>query len=321
MTLPNFRASYSSVSFTVLSYAMQKATGKTFDELLEDKALKPFNLTGTGAHPSNTTNAVIPIAQPNSWGTDYGDQAPGGGLRSTVNDICHIMHAVLTRTVFQEPAAVHKWLQPTAFGTTPSFLIGVPWEIHRTTNLTPAHPHTIDIHAKDGAALAYAARMAIVDQYGIGIVVLSAGGLGNEALNPVTDAILATLIPAVAEATREHASKYAARYSTPGNLKPPYSDEPKVPASMVIDIDDGPGLRVLSLTHNGTDMFSAIQIVWNIQLVSPGILNTEFRMYPMDIEECTTEKVNGQSVKVIKVRHPMGQRPSKYRVTRSCPIA
>jgi hypothetical protein len=300
VTLPNSRPSYSTVSFSVLSYAMQKATGKTFDELLEDEVLKPFNLTSTGAHPSNTNNAVIPIAQPNSWGVDYGDQAPGGGLRSSVNDICHIMHAILTRTALEDPAAVRKWLQPTAFGTTPSFLVGLPWEIHRTTNLTPAHPHTIDIHAKDGAALAYAARMAVIDQYGMGIVILSAGGLGNEALNPVTDAILATLVPAVEEATREHARKYMAKYSASSNITSPYSDEPKVPASVVLDIDDGPGLRVQSLLRNGTDMFSAIQTVWDLQLVSPGVLNTEFRMYPMDIEECATEELNGQNVKVVK---------------------
>lgn len=311
VTPPNYRASYSTISFSVLSYAMQKATGKSFDDLLEENVLKPFNLTGTGAHPSNTSNAVIPNVQPNSWGIDYGDQAPGGGMRSSVNDICKIMHAALSYTALSEPAASRKWLQPTAFGTTPSFLVGEPWEIHRTTNLTPAHPHTIDIHAKDGAALAYAARMAVIDQYGIGLTILSAGGIGNEALNPITDAILATVVPAVEDAAREHAQKYTGKYHVSKGLLSPYQDEPEVPASIVLEIDDGPGLHVQSLTRNNTDILSAIQTIWNAQLVSPGVLNTDFRMYPMGIEECTTQEVNGQNISVVKEdwRMIIGPRP------------
>jgi hypothetical protein len=153
--------------------------------------------------------------------------------------------------------------------------------------------------------------MAVIDQYGIGLTILSAGGIGNEALNPLTDAILATLVPAVEDATREHAQKYTGKYHVSGDVSSPYQDEPEVPASIVLDIDDGPGLRVQSLTRNGTDMLAAIQTIWNAQLVSPGVLNTDFRMYPMEIEECTTQEVNGQNISVIKEdwRMIIGPRP------------
>jgi hypothetical protein len=83
--------------------------------------------------------------------------------------------------------------------------VGLPWEIYRTANLTPKYPHTIDLYTKGGAAIGYAAEIGLVDQYGFGWVILTAGAKGVEAQLPLREAILATLLPVIEDVAREAA--------------------------------------------------------------------------------------------------------------------
>ncbi|KAF8854004.1 hypothetical protein BDZ45DRAFT_693805 [Acephala macrosclerotiorum] len=118
---------------------------------------------------------------------------------------------------------------------------GRPWEIFRSQNLAPAHPHTIDIYTKGGAAYGYEATMGVIDQYGIGYVVLTAGARGPEAQMPLVQALLVTLTPVVEDKIRETADTYAGTCTG-------------VLGEMVVGIGDGPRLRLLNLSLNGTDM-------------------------------------------------------------------
>jgi CubicO group peptidase (beta-lactamase class C family) len=58
-----------------MSYAVQAHTGKNFTQLLQEFLTKPLGLTNFGASPGDDTKAVIPPGD-NSWGSDYGDNAP-----------------------------------------------------------------------------------------------------------------------------------------------------------------------------------------------------------------------------------------------------
>lgn len=90
--------------------------------------------------------------------------------------------------------------------------MGLPWEIYRTTNLTQTHPHTIDIYAKDGDVVEYYSRLSLIDQYGVGLVILTAGS--TKAINPLNEAAFSILIPAVEEEARHQAQRYL------GNSRP-----------------------------------------------------------------------------------------------------
>lgn len=286
---PHDRPIYSSISFTLLSYALQAATGRNYTQLLQDEVLNPLNLTHTGAQPGNTTNAVIPATQPNSWGVDYGDNAPGGGLHSSLNDLARLAHSILARITLPNPADVRKWLQPTGFTGPANNLVGAPWEIFRSQALTGQH--NVDIHAKDGGALAYVARMALLDSYGVAFVAFTAGGKGNEALDPVFEAALATFGPAVERAARDEAAQlYVGTYSRGGN----------VTGSLVLGMDDGPGLKVRDVRRDGVDMLGAIRAVWDLQPVSPGVLDTDFRLYPMGVSRKVSRLWDGKEVGVIE---------------------
>ena len=75
VSAPFLRPIYSSHSFTILSYALQNATGQNYTQLLDTLILNPLNLRNTGVSPGDDEKAVIPPVQ-NSWGSDYGDNAP-----------------------------------------------------------------------------------------------------------------------------------------------------------------------------------------------------------------------------------------------------
>ncbi|KAF3097191.1 hypothetical protein TWF569_002931 [Orbilia oligospora] len=264
------RAVYSSLAFTLISLALQNATGKNYTTLLDELVVKPLKLKNTGASPGQTEKAVIPPVD-NGWGADYGFTAPGGGLYSSINDLSALALSILNKSLLP-PSTLRKWLKPTSSTPNLQYSVGLPWEIYRTTNLTPAHPHTIDIYAKDGGAYGYISRIGIIGQYGVGFVVLTAGD--TEALYPIAEATVAMLIPAVEEAARGEATKYTGLFG--GN-------EGNEGVLANFTVDNGPGVKLESLFRNGSDILEAIAKIWESQQVSLGPLSKDFRIYPMEV--------------------------------------
>ncbi|KAG4443283.1 hypothetical protein IFR05_001227 [Cadophora sp. M221] len=274
VSAPSLQPIYSSHSFTILSYALQNATGQNYTQLLQDLILAPLNMTNTGVSPGDDEKAVIPPVE-NSWGADYGDNAPGGGLFSTTHDLS----VLLLETVSPNPtlltrSQINAWLKPNSMTSDLKTLVGLPWEIYRAETLTPAHPHTIDIYTKSGGAFGYASILGVVEQYGLGFVILTAGGKGVEAQNALEGTLMRGLMPVVEEVTRLEASTYVGNYTNDSN---------EVEASLRVAIDDGPGLRLTELARNGSDMFDAFRVLWDTQPVGLGNLTGEFRLYPTDV--------------------------------------
>ena len=69
---------YSNTAFRILSYAMENITGKAFASSLDDKIIKPLNLSRTSLHkPGNDAFGVIPFnATTSGWLYDLGDEGP-----------------------------------------------------------------------------------------------------------------------------------------------------------------------------------------------------------------------------------------------------
>lgn len=93
---PQTRPIYSNIAFTLLAYAVEEYTGKTYNQLIRELSLA-LEMASTRPSPGNDTRAVIP-AVPNNWGSDYGDGVAGGGLVSTLADLSSYMHAILTKS-------------------------------------------------------------------------------------------------------------------------------------------------------------------------------------------------------------------------------
>ncbi|KAK6337188.1 hypothetical protein TWF718_009971 [Orbilia javanica] len=264
------RAVYSNLAFSLISLVLEKATGKNYTTLLHELVAQPLGLKNTGASSGNTKKAVIPPVD-NGWGADYGLSAAAGGLYSSLNDLSTLALSILNKSLLP-PSALRKWLKPTSSTSNLQYSVGLPWEIYRTTNLTPRHPHTVDIYAKDGGAYGYVSRIGIIDQYGVAFVVLTAGD--TEAMYPIAEATVSMLIPAVEEAARDEGIKYTGFFT---------GMEGDEGVSLNFTIDSGPGVKLGSMVRNGSDILEAIEKIWEAQPVSLGPLSRDFRIYPMEV--------------------------------------
>jgi actin-related protein 6 len=192
-----------------------------------------------------------------------------------------ILSSVLNHEILDTPADIRKWLKPLSTISPLNTLVGRPWEILRTTDLLPGkHAHTVDICAKSGGAMGYMAQIAVTDQYGVGLAVLTAGPV--DAMGILYRAVLGTFVPAIDEEARSQARQLAGTWtSKPGNRT--HGAER---IRLILDLDDGTGFRLASFTRGNASMIEAIQSIWTAEYLALGfgILPDELRVYPTDLE-------------------------------------
>ncbi|KAJ9486592.1 hypothetical protein VN97_g6733 [Penicillium thymicola] len=278
---------YSSLSFELFALALSQKTGKSYIQMLNETILGPLGLKNTGASPGNDERAVIPPLDEDSlgWGSDYGYAAPGGGLYSSLGDLAILTTRILDETIFSDPQTTRKWLKPQSMTSGINGLVGRPWEIQRTKDLIPENPHTVDIYAKGGGANGYVSQMSLVDEYGVGFVVLTAGPREAATASILNEAVITSFIPAVDSETRSQALAYAGNFSV-GSIQNPKKIGSKdiTPVGLSLSINEGTGLKIDSLTRNGSDILAGLGKLWNSLLPMTGILNPDFRIYPTGIE-------------------------------------
>ncbi|KAH6649431.1 beta-lactamase/transpeptidase-like protein [Chaetomium tenue] len=288
--LPQARPVYSNIAYTLLAFALEAATGKDYATQLRDFLTTPLHMPSTLPSPGNDSLAVIPPVD-NTWGSPYGDNAPGGGLVSTLADLSAFLHAILSRDeALASPADIRAWLQPRTFSGSRSSAVGLPWEIFRPEPglLFPGYDaetgeggHTVTIHAKDGAAYGYHARIALLDEYGVGLVVLTAGN--QDALGGVYDAALTGLVPVLDGLARSQAVE---EY---GGVFRGVSTEETGGVSVNATVElDGLSLRLTGLNRNGSDILAALQELWGVTLFEflPSLdMTGVYRLYPTGIEK------------------------------------
>lgn len=199
-------------------------------------------------------------------------------MYSSANDLTLLLQGILSQTILRTPSQVRQWLTPTAATSSLYSLVGMPWEIVRTTNLTPAHPHTIDMYTKDGYVPGYTSRIGIISDYGFGFTVLTAGPFG--AISPLTEAMLSVFLPALEEAARaEAAATYVGNFSTPANAT--------TGGRLVLTMDDGPGLRLSELSRNSSDMIAGLLALRGLWAGSIGSAEPDLRIYPTGISDAS----------------------------------
>ncbi|KAK3291034.1 beta-lactamase/transpeptidase-like protein [Chaetomium fimeti] len=287
--LPQARPVYSNIAYTILAYAIEAATGKDYTAQLHDYLTSPLGMASTIATPGNDSRAVIPPGE-STWGSDYGDNAPGGGLVSTLADLTSFVRAILARdAALGTPAEIRQWLQPRTFSGSRSSAVGLPWEMFRPEPrlLFPGYDaetgeggHTVTIHAKDGAAYGYHARIALLDEYGVGLVLLTAGN--QDALGEVYDAALTGLVPALDAVARQQAvEEYGGVFAGVST-----EETGAVPVNATVELD-GSSLRLMGLHRKGSDILAALQELWGVTLSEflPSLdMTGVYRLYPTGIE-------------------------------------
>lgn len=216
----------------------------------------------------------------------------GGGLVSTLSDLSIFLHGILDHTILESEIEVLGWLEPASSTGSASSLVGMPWEIYRTQNLTPAHPHVIDIYAKAGSAYGYQSQVAVIDEYGVAVVLLTAGS--PNAVHIIYDAILSTLVPAVDQIARDQAMNYTGVFSSA-------PDGPGVSfwANVTQDKDS---ILLAGVERNGTDIISSLHEILS-QSVGQflDVVATTARLYQTGVrKEATIIQGNVTERRVVK---------------------
>ncbi|KAI3320972.1 beta-lactamase/transpeptidase-like protein [Xylariaceae sp. AK1471] len=309
---PAERPVYSNIAFTLLMYAVEEQTGMSYKELLETYVSKPLGLQNTVVSPGDDEKAVIPPGD-SSWGADYGDNAPGGGLVSSLSDLSIFLHGILNRTLFDgSETAIREWLKPASSTGSLNTLVGTPWEIYRTEDITPDHLHVVDIYAKGGAAYGYQAQVAVIDELGVASVLLTAGSV--LAAGHIYDAVLATIVPALDRSAREQVVErgYTGMFVD-------HSDNSSGASSLeteeggggfafkVTIVQDEDSLVLQGIERNGSDIMAAFLEVWSVTVgaffastpVKPRIFPIDVRNEDLDLVSAL-EMSDGEKKKVIR---------------------
>ncbi|KID78277.1 uncharacterized protein G6M90_00g040840 [Metarhizium brunneum] len=285
VTAPMERPAYSNIAFVVFAMALQEATGKNYTELVADIVSKPLDLRSTLPSPGDDGKAVIPPGE-SSWGADYGYNAPGGGLVSSVSDLCKFTHALLTRSLDLTPTQIRKWLKPEDW-TGAYSAVGMPWEFFRPLTLTPSHPHPVTVAGKGGGAQLYSSQLNVVDEYGMGLVMLSAGNPG--ASIALSDALLATFVPAADEVSRDQAEKQYARTFKSERTN---TQNKLIEATFKLDNDS---LVISEIRDGGNDVFGGIKKIWGLTMGQyTATFGSTMRLFPTDLYQTT--QMEGRNV-------------------------
>lgn len=165
----------------------------------------------------------------------------------------------------------HSWAS-----SGPNSAYGMPWEILRTTKLTPDH-RPIDIITKGGSLGGYFSTIAVIPEFGLGLTILVAGA--QAAQFDLREQIIALLIPELDKVVRAKAKNdYEGFYGLCDDLSGPLNPD----SSVVLEVDDvGPGLRLSSWISNKTDLLPTYGLLkgmpedpsqWEARLLPTGML-------------------------------------------------
>lgn len=187
-------------------------------------------------------------------------------------------------------SSVTAWLKPSTYAGGSANAVGMPWEIYRSSALTPKNPHPVTLYSKDGAALLYRSSMTLADEYGLGTLTLTAGPM--DVMPLLSAALIETFVPAVDEATREAAeANYARTFVSPSRGG---SDNSSISASFILDKDS---LVFESLVRDGKDVLTGMDEIFNVimgQFSSP--MTAPYRLFPSpELDQPVTTSLPGYS--------------------------
>lgn len=142
----------------------------------------------------------------------------------------------------------------------------MPWEIYRTIPSLTRSTRPVDVYTKSGDVGVYAAYIALVPEYDVGFTVNAAGTDAYIASRTLLNEITTMIVQSLDHLARSQAqSRYIGHYS--GNND-----------SLVLAVDQGPGLRIQKWICHGDSVLRA----W--QQLRGGGGQVDARIYPIGQE-------------------------------------
>lgn len=148
--------------------------------------------------------------------------------------------------------------------------VGAPWEIYRVET----YRGVVDVYTKAGDTGVYSSLLALIPDFGVGWVILTAADtLGHAGFGKsiIANLIVDSFVPAFEIAAKdEAASNFAGTYKATNGLN----------SSIALVTDGLPGLGVQSWISNGTDMFEAY---FDLSGGRPEGVSLIIRLYPTNL--------------------------------------
>lgn len=178
-------------------------------------------------------------------------------MYSTLNEVVTIGRSILNSTLLPE-ITTRRWMKPHTFSSRLTYSVGAPWEITRFQ--LPNSTEIVDMYTKTGDVPGYASFLVLIPAWDMGWTVLSAGVQPSTGIAILSNQIADVLLPAVATAAREEASKnFAGEYkSSLSNIT--ISTSP-----------DLPGLGVTSWFANNTNILTSPSGAPSVRLYPTGL--------------------------------------------------
>ena len=198
-----------------------------------------------------------------------------GGIYSSTSDMLKFGKAILRHKLLS-PVATNKWLQPTSFTSSRGHVLGAPWEIQRADRLAP-NGRVVDVYTKAGDLGLYHSMFALIPEYDLVVSVMTAGPEVSSQFFVQANLVSQTLkavVPALEAVAKKDAEK---------NLVGSYKDETSN-SSVVLEIDDGPGLVLANWTVRGFDVLANF-LGYSAIAPSKKPIPGKARLYPSGLKE------------------------------------
>ena len=161
--------------------------------------------------------------------TDY--NSSGGFYSNTVDMLAFGISILSSRLI--SPLKTRRWLKPAGSTSQTGLLLGAPWEIYRSDELTQ-DGRLIELYTKSGDMGVYHTKLCLVPDYDVVINVMTSGIESDAELpNRLCSDVAKALLPAVEAAGKREAEALAGTYADAASN-----------SSLVLALDDGPGFLV-----------------------------------------------------------------------------
>ncbi|SPO05485.1 uncharacterized protein DNG_08172 [Cephalotrichum gorgonifer] len=266
---------YTNPAYSVLSWVLEAATGKTFESLVQENI---FDVAGmprstSGKRPEDGTG-FIPTSSV-WWDGDLGFLAPGGGFYSSTEDLTNLGKAILEHKILS-PVETRKWIKPTEHTSALGQSIGGPWEIIRTHKLT-TDGRVIDLYTKSGSITDYVSMFVVIPDFDVTFALLMGGPDGS----PTTVNLGAGMVSEILIPALDAASKEQARQKLVGT----YADE-ESNSTITLNVDGGPGLLVTDLVMRGVNVIENYLLYAGAEVPTDPSVKIEVtpRLYPSGLQ-------------------------------------
>ena len=287
---PNFKSAYSNTAFELLGLVLANVSSMPYEEYIETRILKPFELTGTTWTTPADNVSALPLNISWFWNVNEGVHNPTGGLYSTSSSLAKFGRYVLTH--FNSPPALGtgvNWLQPASFGDTLYSFYGMPWETFRTDRILPHTTRPVTFFTKGGGVPGYTTQLNLAPEYDLVFTILTAGN--TKLLSELLEAVTVPTIRAAEEiAGKTLMRDYVGHYifssvadsdnTTTSTIHDHPSQQPlsrspsttHLNSSATFTYHPTTGLTLTSFISNSTDVFTSLFAI------APGFSNPNTRL-------------------------------------------